>query len=914
MKSVNICLLLLLPLFAVAQKPINLTVGENFINPVGYSLDDLSFSWQLPSADNLKQVAYQIQVVSDIEHFSLNDVDLSRISIWDTRKVESSQSVNIPFFRKLASGERLYWRVKYWDNKGEESNWSDVNFFEAGDLSGTLPKGEWISCAFEPKKTIPTITNCLGRAKSKPKTEVQPTYFRKEFETKKPIKKARLRVASLGIYQVYLNGEKVGDEFWGTGWTDYSKRVQVDTFDVTEKLKNGENAIGAILADGWYSGRISWLHKGVYGDIPALKICLEVIYNDGSTDFVFSDDSWKFSYGAIQYSDIYMGEKYDARLEMKGWNKVDFDDSKWSEKPLVNAVTKSPKEEPRRDTPIRAMNYLIPISVKKIADKTYIFDMGQNMVGVVDVKLSASKNQKITLRYAEMLNSDGTLYTENYRSAASRDEFISNGKTTIWSPTFTFHGFRYVEVSGIDYEPDVDDLRGIVLHNDMKETAGFSCSNALINKLQSCIIWGQKSNFFSVPTDCPQRDERFGWTGDAVAFVATAAFNMDVRAFFHKWTLDLRDAQRPDGNVPWIIPDVLNDANGAPFWGDSAVIIPWEIYMAYGDLKILKNSYDSMKKWVEFQKSSAKDFIRPNGGFGDWLQPFSKKWTGDTRNDIIATAYFAYTAEILSKTAEILGKKEDVKPYKQLSDDVKKAFDKRFVKDDGQIECDTQTAYVVPLNLDIILPEKRAKVFEKFLSRLKKDGYYLRTGFIGTPHLNPTLSKFGRSDLAYRLLLNKEYPSWLYPVLQGATTMWERWNSYTHKDGFGDANMNSFNHYAYGAIGQWIYKDVGGIWYADAGYSKILFAPTPNAELSPVSLWRETPYGKATSKWSFKDGKMNWKISIPSNTEGVVVFKTSDSNSILINGKPLIKFDKSPEGIPTATLGSGVYNIYFDVK
>ncbi len=906
--------LLSLSTFAI-EKPIELTVGENFNNPLGYSLDNLSFSWILPEDENLKQVAYQIQVVSALDDFSLSDVDLARVAVWDTKKVESSQSSNVPFFRQLVSGERLYWRVKYWDNKGRESNWSEVRFFEAGELSGKLARGEWISCAFEPKVLVPTITNCLGNPKSKPKKEVQPTYFRKEFDCVKNIKKARLRVASLGIYQVYLNGEKVGNDFWGTGWTDYAMRVQVDTFDVSENIKKGENAIGAILADGWYSGRVSWLHKGVYGDIPAIKICLEIEYDDGSTDFVFTDKTWKFSYGAIQYSDIYMGEKYDARLEMNGWNNVGFDDSQWRKNPLVNSVKNFPKEEPRRDTPIRAMNVLSPLSVKKIADKTYIFDMGQNMVGLVDLKFIAPKNKKIVLRYAEMLNSDGTLYTANYRSASSRDEIISNGKRMRWSPTFTFHGFRYVELSGIDYDPNLDDIKGIVLHNDMKETASFKCGNELVNKLQNCIIWGQKSNFFSVPTDCPQRDERFGWTGDAVAFIATAAYNMDVRAFFHKWTLDLRDAQRPDGNVPWIIPDVLNCVDGAPFWGDAAVIIPWEIYMAYGDLKILKDSYESMKKWVEYQNANSKNFIRANIGFGDWLQPFAKEWKGETSNDIIATAYFAYGAGILSKAASVLGKEDDAQRYKKMSDNIKKAFDAKYVKANYQMSDDTQTAYLVPLNLDVILPEKREKVFEKFLGRLEKDGFYLRTGFIGTPHLNPTLSKFGRDDLAYRLLLNKGYPSWLYPVLQGATTMWERWNSFTLKDGFGDANMNSFNHYAYGAIGQWIYKNVGGLWYESVGYKKILFAPTPNAELSPVSIWRKTPYGTAYSNWNLKDGKMNWEISIPSNSEGLVVFKNAKLDTILINGKSVAKLEKSSDGLfPAITLQSGVYKISFEIK
>ena len=908
--------------YALLSKPVDLKVADGFVNPVGYSLENMSFSWKLPQGDNVKQSAYRIQVVSDIGYFDLNDVDLDRIRTWDSGKVASSQSVKVPFDkkRKLLSQERLYWRVKYWDAEGGESEWSDVNFFEAGILENRLD-ADWISGGF-PKTKMYTLKLGNNNYKTAPKTEVQPTYFRKAFSAVREVKSARLYVASLGIFQAYINGEKVGDDFWGTGWTDYNKRVQCNAYDVTSLIKKGKNAnvIGAILADGWYAGMIGWRHSGVYGDIPKLQMLLDIEYDNGMVETVATGKDWKWSYGPVTYSDIYMGEKYDARLEMEGWNKnPSFDDSDWRESKIekIDVLT-----QPRRNTPVRAMGELSPKSVVKVADKTYVFDMGQNMVGLVNLKFRAPKGSQIMLRYAEMLNKDGTLYTENYRAAASRDYIISKGGKTEWSPLFTFHGFRYVEVSGLDYTPSAADLKGVVLYNDMDTTGGFECSDELVNKLQSNIIWGQKSNFFSVPTDCPQRDERLGWTGDASVFVQTAAFNMDTNAFYAKWCVDLLDEQTADGKYTWIAPSVFwNDkngvrtmrSNGAPVWCDAGILIPWEVYMAYGDKKILENNYDGIKKWIDWQKDNSKDFIRGNHGFGDWLQPKADngKMTGDASNSLIATAYFAYTANLFSRIADILGKKKDAATYAKLSDDVKKAFADKFIKPDGSLESNSQTAYLLALNLDIVPQNMRGKVFDKLVQRLEKDNFHLNTGFVGTPHLNPVLTKFGRHDLACRLLFNKTYPSWLYPVMQGATTMWERWNSYSHKDGFGDANMNSFNHYAYGAIGQWMYKNIGGLWYDEAGYKRILFAPVPDARISGASVWHITPYGRASSKWNVENGVFKWTIVIPSNSEGRVVFRTKDVASILVNGKALKALGKSGEGFPEAVLPSGTYNIEY---
>ena len=890
--------------FAAVGKPFNLRVAEGFENPLGYNLENMSFSWMLPQGENVRQSAYRIQVVSDAEHFGLSDVDLGRIAVWDSGKVESGQSVKIPYSLKCkpVSGERLYWRVKYWDNSGAESEWSDANFFEYGNFDKDFVAGASFICGGFPETKNYVLKISRKNSLAKPKREVKPLYFRKPFALSKKVKKARLYVASLGVFQAYINGEKVGDDFWGTGWTDYGKRVQANSYDVSRMLSDGENVVAATLGNGWYAGMIGWRHRGVYGDVPAIQMCLEVEYVDGMREKISTDTSWRWSYGAIQYSDIYMGEIYDARLEADGWNAAGFDDSKWLPAVAVEGV--KAKVEPRRCAPIRIIETITPKSAVKIADKTYIFDMGQNMVGWVDANLRIPEGRKITLRYAEMLRKDGTMYTENYRSAASRDQIVGRGGRLRWSPSFTFHGFRYVEVSGLDYQPKPEDVRGVVLHSDIARTGGFECSDEMLDKLQSCIIWGQKSNFFSVPTDCPQRDERLGWTGDAVVFSPTATFNMDTDAFYSKWLVDVIDTQRDNGIFGFIAPDILNAANGAPVWGDAVILIPWDVYMAYGNRSILENSYAAMVKWLDYQTKSSPEFIRENKGFGDWLQPNGKSIKGDASNSLIGTAYFAHGAEVVSKIAEILGKKGDAKKYAELSENVKKAFVKRFVGSDSQ------TAYLLPLAFDILPRGLAEKAHAKLIGRIAKDKFHLNTGFVGTPHLNPVLTKTGSHDLAVRLLLNRTYPSWLYPITQGATTMWERWNSFSHEKGFGDVNMNSFNHYAYGAIGQWIYANVGGLWYDAAGYSRVLFAPKFDRRITSASVWHDTPYGRARSAWRLENGAVKWSITVPSNSDGRVVFDTKKTDSIRVNGKPA-KLETSPDGRPQTVLPSGDYTLEF---
>ena len=849
------------------NKPFDLRVGAGFENPLGYSLEDSSLSWKMPVRRGAAQSAYRVQVFKD-----------SKI-VADTRKVVSDNSVRVENpLGKIGSRERFAWRVKIWDERGDESPWSDFATFEAGLLDNSDWLGKWITTPrntrilYEYKRIRP---NYDGKRRGVP-----PVYLRKNFDARKP-KSARLYVASKGIFQIYINGEKVGRDFWSTGWTEYRKRIQTNTYDVSELVKSGKNALSAIAADGWYSGRIQYRDKkSFYGFKPELLVQLEIEYADGSKQRIVSDGSWRAAFGGFVYSDIYDGESFDASKEPAGWKRTGFDDSAW-EKAVAADVEKQPLLQPRRNQPVVVKDTLNPVSVRKIGAGTFVFDFGQNMVGVPEIQFRGQKGATAKIRFAEMLNPDGTLYTENYRSAASTDYYkFASSDAEKYTPQFTYHGYRYLEISGLPASATAADVsaRALVMYNDMPEIGGFSCSDALVNRLQSNIVWGQRSNYFSVPTDCPQRDERMGWLGDAQVFMPTAAFNMDVDAFFLKWMFDVVDWQSPDGCFPHVAP--CGWGGSSPAWSDAGVICPFEAYLAYGDTAILRQNYSAMAKWLDYVlRETNGTFVRKDTGFGDWLQPSTTRgkdsalWRGGTPRRLIGTAYFYKCAKIMQRVASVLGDNADSVRYEKLSQNISAAFAKHFLKDGGVIATNTQTGYLLALDFDILPENERAAVFAKFLEKFAADGYRLDTGFVGTPLLTRVLSRFGRHDLAVNLLLSSQYPSWGYSIEQGATTMWERWNSYSHKDGFGESAMNSFNHYAYGAIGNWLYNEVGGLALDSekAGYKNIVFAPKMSERLSSASVFHDTPYGRAQSKWKVENGVMEWFITIPPNASGRVV-------------------------------------------
>ena len=710
------------------------------------------------------------------------------------------------------------------------------------------------------------------QAGSKGNTYV-PQYLRREFKAKRGIKHARLYVTAKGLYEVWLNGERVGRDHFVPGWTSYDNRIETLTYDVTDSLQKGTNALGAVLGEGWYAGRLM-TKKVLYPQIePALLLQLEITYADGSTDTVVTDKKWVATdNGPIRSSGIYDGERYDANSEMPGWNTAEFDDAGWNGV-IVEDVSAKPALNPKAHAPVRATAELPARSVTEPEPGRFVFDLGQNLVGWMRLTMPVEKGQTITIRFAEMLNKNGTMYTANYRGAKSTDFYTAAETGTIeWAPTFTFHGFRYVELSGLPEgaKPSVDWVTGIVLHSDMRRIGDFVSSHDKLNLLQSNIVWGQRGNFLDIPTDCPQRDERLGWTGDAQAFAPTALFNYDSHAFFTSWLRTMRDDQMQDGRVPHVIPQVAI-GGGSPGWQDAATIVPWDVYVRTGDSQVLADNFEMMERLVGWYRKEAKDHrILKIRAFGDWLQPYAKNTRGDTPAPLLGTAFYALGADILTKSAHVLGRADDAKRYAEETAAVKQAFTAHYFDADGKLKNapETQTAYLLAIAFELIPENLQEKAAGHLVELVHAADDHLRTGFLGTPFITSILDRMGQSELARTVLFNETYPSWFFSIDQGATTMWERWNSYSHKEGFGKAGMNSFNHYAYGAIGTWMVERLAGLSPdpEQPGYKHFFIQPLPGGPLDSAEATLDTPYGLARSAWKLMGDKLQLEITVPPNT------------------------------------------------
>ena len=852
--------------FAITQ--VVKLVTEYRVNPMGIDIEKPRLSWQILSDEqNVKQSAYEIRVAD-----SPQKLETKKGLIWTSGKVESEQSVNVIYKGSpLKSMQRVYWQVRIWDNNNKVTAWSSPAFWEMGILTTNEWRASWITFGAEEQKDG-----------SKPSQ-----YFRKEFTTDKKVKSARIYVTSRGLYQIFLNGKNVSDDLFTPGWTSYNKRIQYQTYDVTSLLQK-QNAIGAIVGDGWYRSRIA--RNLLYGDKLALLVQLQINYSDGTSEIVTTDKNWKVSTGAILQSDIYDGEIYDARKEMPGWNEHGFNESSW-----VNASEISFNNDnlfAQRGVPVKAIEEIKPVKLIKTPKGELVFDMGQNMVGWVRLKVKGQKGEQISLKFAEVLDKEGNFYTENLRSAKATLTYILKGEEEeIYEPHFTFFGFRYIKLEGFRETPNTEQITGVVIHSEMTPTGTFTCSDSMINKLQQNIQWGQKGNFLDVPTDCPQRDERMGWTGDAQVFAPTAAFNFDVDAFYTKWLKDLAADQLADGKVPDVIPDIRNGRGGSTAWADAALIVPWTMYLAYGDKRILEEQYNSMKAWVEYMKGRAGDdyLWTDDNHYGDWLAfaTTSSSYPGaTTEKDLIATAYFKYSCGLLSEIAKNIGKNEDAQVYSALSEKIKKAFIKEFVTPNGRLISNTQTAYSLALSFNL-LPDNLISKASKYLADDVKKMRHLTTGFVGTPLLCKTLSNYGYEDLAFMLLNRKEYPSWLYPVTQGATTIWERWDGQKPDGTFQSVGMNSFNHYAYGAIGEWLYTYVTGIKIDEMnpGYKHFYLAPHPGGSLTNAKAEFESIYGKIKSEWKIEGKNFIYEVEIPANTTATVKLPGSNEKKELGSGK-----------------------------
>ena len=877
---------------------------EYFSNPTGLGESEPRLSWKLESKKrNILQTAYQIQVSKKADFAGKNIV-------WDTGRIRSDKSVHVTYKGpEPVSRQRYYWRVRVWDNHNRQSDWSDTAYWEMGLLN----RDDWSAVWIEPGLQQDT-------------TKAQPVpMVRDEFNLDEDdIASARLYVTSHGLYEIEINGKRVGDRLFTPGWTSYNKRLQYQTYDITKYVKKGVNAIGARLGDGWFRG---WLgfnqQRNIYGSELALLAQMEITFSNGQTRIIGTDGSWKAATGAVRKSDIYDGETYDARLEQTGWSEPGFDERKWEP---VQTANYSKKILVAPDVPpVRKIQQLHPVDILTTSEGDTVVDMGQNMVGWIQMEVSGPKGTKVTLKHAEILDKKGNFYTANLRGAAQTDTYILKGeRTEIFEPHFTFHGFRYVKVEGYPGELTKDKITGVVIHSDMEPTGHFQSSNAMINQLQHNIVWGQKGNFLDVPTDCPQRDERLGWTGDIQVFAQTACYNMDAAGFLTKWLEDLEADQLSNGSVPFVIPNILGDnAVGAAGWADAAVIVPWTLYQAYGDVAVLQQQYDSMKGWVEYVRKQAQSdnttYLWDNGfTFGDWLA-FTNDPDGArfypgayTNTDLIKTAYFARSTDLLRKTAEILDKEADATDYASLFDKIREAFQNEYLTPGGRVMSDTQTSYLLALQFGL-LPDAMENEAAMQLARNVEERGHLTTGFLGTPHLNPVLTQYGYTQQAYDLLLRKQYPSWLYPITMGATTIWERWDGIKPDSTLQDPSMNSFNHYAYGAIGEWLYRSVAGIEADSPGYKKIKIHPKPGGKLQHGKGILNTRYGQVVSSWNFADGTFSFRVKIPENTQANIILPYAERGKVMLDSKSISTdilgiLDISQEnGNLLAELGSGSY-------
>jgi len=881
---------------SIAQTSVQNLLVENRTNPIGLDISQPRFNWQLISGQrNVYQTAYEIKLT------------VGKKSVWSTGKVNSEASVQVEYQGpSLESGTSYSWQVKVWDNSGKASAWSAPGTFQMALLKSSDWKADWIQPADDDSIVRPS------------------PLLRKKFSSVKKVRTATAYITAHGLYEAFINGQRVGDAFLTPGWTSYNKRLQYQVYDVANLLKTGDNAIGVMLGSGWYRGFIGFSgQKNFYGKDISLFFQLNIEYTDGTKESIVSDGSWKSSTGSIKSSDIYNGETIDRRNEKEGWLMTGYDDASW--KGVKTADFNNANLIATYNEPIRKHEIFKPVRIFTTPKGEKVIDFGQNLVGWVIFKVKGNAGDKITISHAEVLDKSGNFYTDNLRAAKAQDEFIlKGGEVETFEPHFTFHGFQYVKVEGYPGEITNDNFTAVALYSDMKKTGTFTTSNSLINQLQHNIEWGQKGNFLDVPTDCPQRDERLGWTGDAQVFSRTATFNMGVNDFFAKWLKDVAADQLPNGIVPFVIPDVLRANVGSTGWADVCTIIPWNLYLAYGDKRVLGQQYPSMKAWVDYMQSKSKRDLWNSGfHFGDWLF-----YRPDDDNDgraavtdkyLIAQCFYAHSTQLLIDAADVLGKKDDVAQYRELLVRIKDGFLKEYMTANGRLVSGTQTAYVLALSFDMLPESLRAQAAARLADNVKSYGNHLTTGFLGTPYLCHVLTRFGYNDVAYSLLLQPTYPSWLYPVRMGATTIWERWDGRKPDSTFQTPGMNSFNHYSYGAIGDWMYRVMVGLdTYDDGvGYKHIKIMPHPGGNFEYATASLNTYYGLVSAGWKLNSGKLSLDVEIPCNTTATISIPASAAEKILEAGNALgtvkeIKVGKTENGYVELNVGSGKY--HFEVN
>ena len=837
---------------------------EYLTDPLGIDVRQPRFSWVLEHSERgQKQTAYQVLMASKTEILDQNKGDL-----WDSGKLVSEESIHVVYAGKpFASGRSYFWKVRTWDAQGNASPYSFAARFDMGLLAADEWKGQWISGGGQ---------------------------LRKEFELSGKVVRARAYISALGYYELRLNGEKVGRNVLDPGWTTYEKRNLYVTFDVTPLLKLGKNAVGVMLGDGWavppkrYGAPIITNYSS-----PALLLQLNVELEGGKQISVVSDTTWKAGQGPITSASNFDGETYDARLETPGWDLPGFDDTSWS----AAQEAKAPGGilSAQMMPPIRVVDTIVPKSLTNPQPGVYVYDMGQNFTGWAKLRVRGPRGTKVTLRFAELMYENGMINRETIRRAKARDTYILRGEgLEVYEPRFTYHGFRYVELTGFPGTPGLDTLRGRLVHSAVEPTGSFAASKAILNEIQRIILWGQRTNLHSVPTDCPQRDERMGWMGDAHVTAEEAMLNFDMAAFYTNFVRDIRDVQGADGTITDTVPHKYGSRPADPAWGTAYPLLCWYMYEQYGDRRILEENYDGLKKYVEFLRSRAEDNILRYSYYGDWVA------VEQTPGELVSAAYYFYDVDVLAKIAEVLGKTEDAQAYSKLANEIKEAFNREFYNSkSGDYANGTQTANTMALYLGLVPKDQSGRV----MVNLTRDIVYrhdthVTTGFIGVKYLFPLLTRAGRSDLAYELATQTTYPSWGYMIANGATTLWELWQNKT------GPSMNSHNHPMFGSVGAWFYQALSGINAETPGYRKIRIQPRMARDLDWASASVETVRGTVACSWKRSPGTVNVDVTVPVNSAATVVIpKPEEATELLVREGERVVWEngKYAAGVPGVT-------------
>lgn len=839
-------------------------------NPMGYCFDHLSLSWVVRETSAKRQTFAQVVVARDK---CFQDV------IHDSGK--SSEILSIAYSPEihLEPYTRYYWKVRVWGDNGETAE-SDTAWFETA--KGREPwKGKWITTGFS--------------------KDIHP-YFRKQFSVPKQVLRARLYICGLGLYQAYINGNPVTDELLTPFCDNYDRLIQYQTYDVTSLLKPGENILGAMLGNGWYKGRFGFEGgaQNIFGDRFSLLAELRLELADEETRTIVTDDSWQCAPSPVLMSGIYDGCHYDARKEIKDWCLADSQETGWSG--AVPIALRYDTLTERLSPPLRVQETLKNPKIIHTPKKETVLDFGQNTAGIISFLCQEEPGKEIFLQFGEILQ-DGCFYNENLRTAKEEFRYLSNGEKRRVFPLFTFYGFRYVKVTGIK-DIQKADFQALVVYSQMKRTGWLETSNEKVNRLFENALWGQKSNFIDVPTDCPQRDERMGWTGDAQVFCATASYNMETAAFYEKYMRDMAEEQEVyHGSVPFVVPDMIpqkeniavGSNHGSCAWGDAAAIIPWTLYCIYGDKNLLKKQFGSMRRWCEYimeqdRRAGDQGLWTTGFHFADWLSldnPDKQSNFGATDCYYVASAYYYHSLTLTGKAAGVLGKESLKKRYFSQAEKVKKAFRDRYFNCDGSLKLTTQTAMVLALRWDLVPPNGKQDLVLRLKEKLEENHIHLETGFVGTPYLCPTLSENGLHSLAVSLLLQEDYPSWLYEVNMGATTIWERWNSVLPNGKLSGTDMNSLNHYAYGAIVEWMYRYLCGIDFDEEypGFQKARIAPRPDPRFHYAQAIVDTPMGRYRCRWEYKQKEIELQITVPFHAQAEVTLPLKARGVITIDGK-----------------------------